>query len=100
MPREVVQPGLGGAVGEGGEEGHAEGVDGADVYYAAGVQHYTVTAGGGGGLFGGLARGFEERGEELGEGEDAVEVEGEELGPGCVGVGGEGFAPGCAGVVD
>ena len=58
----MVQGGLGGRVGVGGEVGDADAVDGADVDYSAGVR-----AGGGG---------FEERGEGLGEGEDALEVEG------------------------
>lgn len=67
VPGEVVQAGLGGGVGKGREEGHAEGIDGAYVDHPRGV------LGGRGG--------FEEGGELLGQGEDALEVEGQEFGP-------------------
>lgn len=66
--------------------GGADAVDRADVDDAGGV--------------GGGSGGFEEGREELGEGEDALEVEGEDFGPGGVGVGFVVCAPGCAGVVD
>lgn len=75
-PGQVVQAGLGRAVRVVLERGDAEGVDAADVDHARGG----ARAGGGGGP-------REERDEELGEGEDALEVEGQEFRPGVVRVG-------------
>lgn len=82
----VVQPGLGGRVGEGFERGDAQAVDGADVDDARGRER-------------GL-RGLEQRGYGLGELEDAFEVEGQDAVPGGIRVSVVGFAPVGAGVVD
>jgi hypothetical protein len=93
-----VQAGLGRAVGVVLERGHAQRVDAAYVDDAGGGPVLVLAPGGGGSRGGGGL--LEERSEELGEGEDALEVEGQELGPGVVRVRVEGLAPGRARVVD
>lgn len=88
--RQMVQPGLGGAVGVVLHGRDAEGVDAADVDDARG--------GGRGRCLGALL--LEQRDEQLRQGEDALEVEGQQLRPGGVRVRLEGLPPCRARVVD
>lgn len=99
---QVVQARLGRAVGVVLERGHAQRVDAAYVDDAGRgpVLVLGLAPGGGGGCSRGGGGLLEEGGEELGQGEDALEVEGQELGPGVVRVRVEGLAPGGARVVD
>lgn len=86
--RQVVKPGLAGGVGVVLQGRHAQAIDAADVNH--------------GGRVGALALGgaLELREQQLGQGEDALQVEGEDLGPGGVGVLLNVGTPGGAGVVD
>ena len=95
MPRQLVQPGLAGAVRERRHARDAQPIDAADMDDArrVGDRPALRPAGGGGGF-------FKERSERLREGEDALEVDGQELSPRGVRVRVEGLAPGGARVVD
>lgn len=87
-PAQVVQARLARRVGKRLERGHLEAVDGADVDDARRVERAGVGAG------------LEERRQELGDCEDALEVERQDAVPGRVGVLVVRRAPGGARVVD
>lgn len=76
---------------------HAQGVDTANIDDTCGIASSSSLICGSGGPLGCL---FQQRGEELGEREDALEVESEEFGPCMVWVCVKRLAPGGAGVVD
>lgn len=88
MPTQMVQTRLASTIREIGHAGDREAVHAANVNHPRGVSC-------------GRGRGFFEEGrEELGEGENALQVEGQEFRPGVVGVLVKGLAPGGARVVD